>query len=221
MAQGMWHRVCGTGYILYHVRFTRLSISSALFFRLQDTFGGFSARFSCFSFVFSRFSRFIYYFLWLSSSSSSSFGVFVVARALACVFSSGVRDLGQTEVRLEADAVASCAALRCWAQRRVASTRLASFALPLLAYCSLSLCLAASLTLFLCDKRKIDNGRQLRCLTLTPTALPLPLSTFSCFVKLFCCFYFVLAFFSFCFLSTCTTRARWISCCCLLAYCGF
>lgn len=114
VAQGIWHRVYGTGYILYHVRFTRLSISSALFFRLQDTFGGFSARFSCFSFVFSRFSRFIYYFLWLlSSSSSSSFGVFVVARALACVFSSGVRDLGQTEVRLEADAVASCAALRC------------------------------------------------------------------------------------------------------------
>lgn len=114
VAQGIRHRVYGTGYILYHVRFTRLSISSALFFRLQDTFGGFSARFSCFSFVFSRFSRFIYYFLWLlSSSSSSSFGVFVVARALACVFSSGVRDLGQTEVRLEADAVASCAALRC------------------------------------------------------------------------------------------------------------
>lgn len=218
MLYGIWQRVYGTGYMaqgIYHVRFTRLSMGSALFFRLQDTFGGFFGAFLLFFFcIFAVFS-FIYYFLWLSSSSSSSFGVFVVARALACVFSSGVRDLGQTEVRLEADAVASCAALRCWAKRRVASRRLAlpclvcspASGLLLSVPLSLSLCLAASLTLFLCDKRKIDNGRQLRCLTLTATALPLPLSTFSCFVKLFCCFCFVSAFFVLFFVNMHDARA--------------
>lgn len=70
MAQGTGYMVKGTGYTyiaqgIYHVRFTRLSISSAaLFFRLHRTHSAvFSACFSLIFFcIFALFSRFIIIF---------------------------------------------------------------------------------------------------------------------------------------------------------------
>lgn len=179
MVYGIWFGCSrGVGGWGYTMRFTRLFSCCVTARVVQDTFGGFSFAFSTIFRASARFFRFS-----SSSSSSSSFGVFVVARALVRVFSSGVRDLGQTEVRLEAESAAAAAAVVAIAS--CAAERNADADAPrLVSSLSLFLSLSGSRALFLCDNRKIDNARQLRCLTLTPTALslsrPLPPLTFFC-----------------------------------------